>query len=643
VRAVFLHEMVHQIRSAAPEAYAQMAQYVVDTMDDARYEGAISDRSWLYGTTDTVYLQEEIVADAFGRVLGNSDALDAFVRSNRNFAQRILDAIRDLIDRVRGRTGDGSLSLPQPQEVIDFADKAEQMAKLLESALNRAATERMLMATEKSVAAILQGGADGDTIVTTRNSWKEDLKNGGERKEEREEEREDFLRRADREGDSVFEGKIAAYGYRNVPGRSAKGIARQVQEELKVLGIDADIIDGTVLWNKDGATRIKEIQQAVTVERSRILIHNFSTVSPRNIAGHEAFHLWKNGTGRDAYIETLEDNLLFSSEAFLKYQSAIADAYLGVEADLNNNAQMGKLLEELFAYISGDIHEGVYDESMRPMFRDFDAVKAAWNELVEENKTRSKTGGDVNGSLTLSKVDEMPDFTGKAEQMARLLEDALKRLDGQKNTARQGGETKYYIKYDQNNTPYVVIDEDILDGVPKEKWAKTIKDNLRQKFPNGVTVGRNIINIDKQSRREITYSEYAKRIMRRNPGLYADKLRVSNNADEILLASRNYVNEEPNHPRLDRIKEFARGDVIMEIGGKGYSAQVVVAMRLNGELILYDVLNLKREEINKKSWKQQGKSRILAERDRQPSCIQQYQYIQNRRGCQRQPHFAQGG
>ena len=163
------------------------------------------------------------------------------------------------------------------------------------------------------------------------------------------------------------------------------------------------------------------------------------------------------------------------------------------------------------------------------------------------------------------------------------------------------GAARFSIQYDQNNNPYVVIEEDILAGVPRSEWVRTVKDNLRQKFPNGVTVGRNVIEINAQSRREMTFSKYMQRLMRTDRQLFADKLRATNNADEILRASRNYVNEALAHPRRDSIQEFARGEVLMEIGGKGYSAQVVVAMRSNGRLLLYDLLNLKRADIHKKT------------------------------------------
>ncbi len=84
------------------------------------------------------------------------------------------------------------------------------------------------------------------------------------------------------------------------------------------------------------------------------------------------------------------------------------------------------------------------------------------------------------------------------------------------------------------------------------------------------------------------------------PELYADKLRATNNADEILQAARNYVNEALAHPRKDNIQDFARGEVQLRVGGHDYTAQVVVAMRSNGNLILYDVLQLAPTTIQEK-------------------------------------------
>lgn len=252
----------------------------------------------------------------------------------------------------------------------------------------------------------LQGGLSGDTMGATNISLMEGLEHG----EARQEARADFLRRATGSGYSVVEGTTVAYGFRRAGyavegGYSRETAPNRAQGELKELGIEVDIIDGPILWNQDGVTRSRDVPEAVTAGRSHIFISKDATVAPRNIAGHEAFHLWQNGVGRDAYIETLEENLLFTSEAFRQFQSTIAEAYLGGEADLTDDAQIRRLREELFAYISGDIHEGVNDERLRPMFRDLDAVKAAWNKLIQENRGKA---GDASAQPVPMPVAKRP-------------------------------------------------------------------------------------------------------------------------------------------------------------------------------------------------------------------------------------------
>lgn len=357
VLAIVGHEMTHRMQELAPKEYRAFRDIVAQEEQDS-----IQKRIDSYAAqgVELTYEQamDEVAADYAGRLIDDGKVLDDFIqrhRDDRTLLQKVRDAIRSLIDKLTGAE----------------KRKAQTAEGKLTAALEAAARQ----------AKPLQGQNSDDTMGTTRNSLKEDGENDRARKEAR----AAFLQRSAGEGYAVYEGKTAAYGYRNVSGRSAQGNARQVQEEVKKLGINAEIIDGPLLWNRDGVTGTREVKQAVTVGRARIFINNAATISPRNIAGHEAFHLWRSGTGRDAYIETVEDNLLFTSEAFREYQSAIAEAYLGGEADLNNDAQMEKLREELFAYISGDIHEGVYDDFLRTMLRDFDAVKAAWNELVALN------------------------------------------------------------------------------------------------------------------------------------------------------------------------------------------------------------------------------------------------------------------
>lgn len=173
---------------------------------------------------------------------------------------------------------------------------------------------------------------------------------------------------------------------------------------------------------------------------------------------------------------------------------------------------------------------------------------------------------------------------------------------GQKNNAaRESGGDRYSISYDKSNTPYVVIEEDILDGVPREKWIETVKGTLKQKFPMGVRLGNNTIKINDKTRREMTFSEYTKWLARNDRETYADKFRSANYADEIILASRDYINEGLRHERKDNIRDFARGTVQLRVGENDYTAEVIVGTTSGGNMLLYDIVNLQPTKIQERS------------------------------------------
>ena len=360
------HEVTHRLQELAPEEYRAFREVAAQDEMVQTYV-----REYTEGDSGLTYEQalDEAAADYAGRLLEDGELLDQFIgrnQDNRTLLEKVRDAIRTPVRRLTGAE-----------------KKAAQTAEGKLSAALEAGAKRAENLQER------QG--DG-TMDTTRNSLKED----GDHGRAREETRGAFLRRAAGAGYAVYEGETAAYGFRRAGQPDDGGNhgeitqeAQDTQRELTALGVSADIVDGPILRNRNGVTEERAVTQAVTVDRSHIFISKDTTLSPRNIAGHEAFHLWKSGTGRDSYIEILEDNLLFSSEAFREYQTPIAEAYLGGEADLANDAQMDKMREEIFAYISGDIHEGTNETLLRPMFRDFDAVRAAWEQLVEENRGRT--------------------------------------------------------------------------------------------------------------------------------------------------------------------------------------------------------------------------------------------------------------
>lgn len=164
-------------------------------------------------------------------------------------------------------------------------------------------------------------------------------------------------------------------------------------------------------------------------------------------------------------------------------------------------------------------------------------------------------------------------------------------------TRGQQTEMEYAIRRDEKGKPVVSVEEDILAGVPQKDWARTVKQALKEKFPNGVTVRNNQIQITGKSRGEITSSKDTRWLKHSQPDVYADKMRATNNADEILQASTDYVSEKPAHERTDNIVDFGRGKVQLEVGGQMYDADVIVGTKKDGSMLLYDFVGMTKKEM----------------------------------------------
>ena len=193
-------------------------------------------------------------------------------------------------------------------------------------------------------------------------------------------------------------------------------------------------------------------------------------------------------------------------------------------------------------------------------------------------------------------------------------------------TRGQQTEMEYAIRRDEKGKPVVSVEEDILAGVPQKDWARTVKQALKEKFPNGVTVGNNQIQITGKSRSEITNSKDTRWLKHSQPDVYADKMRATNNADEILQASTDYVSEKPAHERTDDIVDFGRGKVQLEVGGQMYDADVIVGTKKDGSMLLYDFVGMAKKEM------QQTAGRQSAPHDSQTASLSDTSVTQNDTG-----------
>lgn len=105
-------------------------------------------------------------------------------------------------------------------------------------------------------------------------------------------------------------------------------------------------------------------------------------------------------------------------------------------------------------------------------------------------------------------------------------------------------------------------------------------------------------------------SEHSKYLRDNKSAMYRDKMAVTNNADELLQSNRNYVDEGLKHERKDNIKQFGRGEILFKVGQNTYAADMVVGNKADGSMVMYDIVNIRPENFNKK--KQFSKEAKLA-------------------------------
>lgn len=203
-------------------------------------------------------------------------------------------------------------------------------------------------------------------------------------------------------------------------------------------------------------------------------------------------------------------------------------------------------------------------------------------------------------------MDEAMRVLGEYEGGADTLpvaQDVVERFVGERKKAETSlpDDAQFALRWSKDGKRYVEIEEDILAGVPEDQWVKTVMDTLRDRFKDGIPVGNSMIQVTRKTRKEWSGSKDTGRLRFFDKLAYADKMRASGSADEIVQASGNYVNEEPTHIRKDGTVDFSRGTVLVSIGGNDYEAKVVTGSNKDGSVFLYDMLSMTPTSIQKKT------------------------------------------
>lgn len=290
----------------------------------------------------------------------------------------------------------------------------------------------------------------------------------------------------------------------------------------------------------------------------------------------------------------------------------VADYLVRKGVDLNK--MIDRTIERYGNRLQADEHENTRDAALEEIVCDtlmsIASDEKALNIALSTKQNKSKIAAAIKSLIEKVKnwlIDKSTNYGAKAfAKDLEALENLAQRFSEAADTAReniteqtevQNGEKidveKFSVEYTDDNKPVVVITDNILKGVPKKDWITTVKKTISNKFKNGIPIKGRLIKVNKDTGNEYTNSSYTQRIRSTNSTVYKNKLKAANNLDEIIISSTNYINEALNHPRKDNIKQFARGNVLMEIGNNQYRAEVIIGYTGGNNMLLYDLINLK--------------------------------------------------
>lgn len=247
-----------------------------------------------------------------------------------------------------------------------------------------------------------------------KKTAQEDKANG-----RREETREDFHRRAVQEGCTVNDRGEIAYAFRPIADWNLSENIRITKRNLREKGIQVIVCD---LFEVNRNSITTQRMNAISVAGEAVYLHTAMETDPIETAEHEAYHFWKHTQARMDYFAELYKNFDFDSPAAIDLIGKIEKAYIesqkaDVEIDVEvDSDESVKLIEEVFAYVTGFAASGDQLGIAHKILRDFDAVKAAWDDLIKKQATTQK--GQQYSSQEID-ADNAPTFYS---QMGKVVE-----------------------------------------------------------------------------------------------------------------------------------------------------------------------------------------------------------------------------
>lgn len=178
---VFSHEITHHMQQYAPEQYAMFKQLVREKwFQQGGIEDAISQKIIQYRGNGVELTREEaldeILADSTYEIIQSQEFIDELCRENRSLAQSVLDAVRNVIDKLRAMIAEGQGFAPKYNEsLLSELDILKDAAKLWTDGLMVAAQNREAVGvneTSEGKYSIEQDSTGKDVVVVQEDIFK---------------------------------------------------------------------------------------------------------------------------------------------------------------------------------------------------------------------------------------------------------------------------------------------------------------------------------------------------------------------------------------------------------------------------------------------------------------------------------------
>lgn len=326
---------------------------------------------------------------------------------------------------------------------------------------------------------------------------------------------------------------------------------------------------------------------------------------------HEDYH-WYNALDSEG-AKTLQDHALL----YLARSSGFETVDEMIREKMTDYAQQNLTYEEAAEELVGDAWRGIFsNESDFKRWVEFQRGQAEKNSgragtiRTVMNRVKEMLGGIVSRAKEVLTIDPDNRAALKAQRLAenerKILQDeyfahAEKAMDNLRSakenaaapkteSAAEGRNIRFSIQKDADGESYIKIDEDILNGVPREEWKTVVKQAIKERYPNGFERnGWTILN-HKDGRSEFVRSKSTMALQRTNEETYADKMRMAANLDEIIKTADEVYREPANHKNAEA---FNRGKIKIVVGQNAYEADVLTAFKANDREIFYDIVDIK--------------------------------------------------